>query len=212
MNKLSVSTVRRLIQYRKILEELQYKEIKSIYSHELANFIGGSSAQVRRDFMDIGYSGTPANGYNVVELKDKISSILDNPEGENIAIIGVGKLGRVLLEYCYWRFNNLAGLTAFDVDEDKVGKKIHDVNVYHISQLSEIIRRDKIKIVILAVPAEVVKDIARKAILAGVRGILNYSSVILDMPPQVNVENIDLIMSLEKASFFSRKKELLFDD
>ncbi|MBN2712484.1 MAG: redox-sensing transcriptional repressor Rex, partial [Planctomycetes bacterium] len=78
---ISEKTLGRLCVYRRLLNNLKEEGIDAIYSHELADMAGGSAAQVRRDLMSIGYSGSPTKGYNIEELARSIGSFIDAPEG-----------------------------------------------------------------------------------------------------------------------------------
>lgn len=205
MNALSEATVKRLILYKRILEKISYEGIRNIFSHELATFTGGSAAQVRKDIMDIGYFGTSSKGYIVDELRNKISQILDSPEGVKIAIIGVDNLGLALFEYIYWHFNNLANLFAFDVDNKKVNEKVLNCIIDSIDNLPAVVKNEGIKIAILSVPMDKAKEYSRKAILSGIKAIINFTSTHLLLPKQIYVENLDIIQSLEKLSYYTRE-------
>ena len=109
----SNKSIRRLSLYRRLLNSLQAEGVESVYSHQLAAIAGVTAAQVRRDVMEVGYTGTPAKGYSVVGLIQSIRNILDAPEGQGVALIGVGNLGRAILAYFVGRRPNLSIKACF---------------------------------------------------------------------------------------------------
>jgi len=88
-------TVERLSKYRRLLEKLQESEESYIFSHQLARMLNLTPVQVRRDLMLIGFSGNHRKGYNISELLALIGKTIDREEGHNIAIVGMGNLGRL---------------------------------------------------------------------------------------------------------------------
>jgi redox-sensing transcriptional repressor len=208
MEKVSRKTVERLIIYRKILNQLKYSEISNIYSPKLGELAGSTSVQVRRDLMTIGYNGTPSKGYDVGDLENSISAYLDNPKGENIAIIGMGNLGSSLLENCYWNYPNLSKIIAFDVDKQKVGTEINNCKIYHVDDMKKIISEEKIEIAVIAVPDKEAQSIVNKLITYGIKGILNYTPVRLLVPDNIFVEELDMMIALVRVSYFVRVNKI----
>ncbi|HPY90046.1 MAG TPA: hypothetical protein PLT23_04910, partial [Lentisphaeria bacterium] len=128
------------------------------------------------------------------------------PEREEVALVGVGNLGRALLAYLVGRRPNLILRAAFDNDPAKDGLVINGCPCYDVSRMADVIAAFKIKIAVLAVPAAVAQDVAEKLIAYGVKGILNFVPVRLHLPTPVHVEDIDISSSLERVSFFARAK------
>lgn len=198
-------TVARLSLYRRLLYELLQENQLYIFSHDLARLAGGTAAQVRRDVMALGVIGNPNRGYAVQELIDRIGDVLDAPEGESVALIGVGNLGRAILSYFTGRRPKLVITAAFDNDMAKVNRVIHGCRVYPLEQLEEIMAAQNIRVVILAVPANQAQSAADLAIRAGARGLLNFAPVPLHTPAHVFVEDNDITTSLEKVAYFARR-------
>jgi len=201
---ISGKTIGRLSLYRRLLNRLLNDSIRSVYSHELASLAGVTAAQVRRDIMNIGYSGNPNRGYDVQKLIDGIANFLDEPEGQNVALIGIGNLGRAILAYFAGRRPKLTIVAAFDIDPDKIGRVIHGCPCYSIDQMQRIVDELSIGIATLCVPATEAQNVAEKLVEAGFQGILNFSPVPLHVPESVYVEDIDMTMSLEKVAYFAR--------
>ncbi len=205
MNKVSQKTIERLILYRRQLLGLNNKGTTSIFSHQLAVQTGFTSAQIRRDIMAIGYSGSPAHGYDLEKLLSSLNDFIDAPGGQGVALVGLGHLGRAVLDYFQGRRPNLKIMLAFDNDPQKVNRMAQGCPCYHTDELENRIIEQKVKVGIIAVPAIESQDLAERLVRAGVRGILNYAPVKLELPPEVYVENRDMILALEKAAFFARQ-------
>jgi redox-sensing transcriptional repressor len=205
MGPVSEKTIGRLSLYRRLLSSLQSDAVSHVHSHQLAALAGGTAAQVRRDMMAVGYTGSPKTGYDVCELAQSIAEFLDAPQGQGVALIGVGNLGRAILAYFSGRRPHLSILAAFDADAYKVNRVIHGCHCYPMQEMPEIIAAQNIRTAILAVPAAEAQTVAQTLVRAGVRGILNFAPMRLRLPKDVYVEDIDMTMSLEKVAYFSRK-------
>ncbi len=205
MNTIPEKALERLILYRRILINQKSENIKNSFSHQLANLAGVSSAQLRRDLMSIGYSGSPVRGYDINELMKSISEFVDAPEKQGVALVGVGHLGRAILEYFHGRRPKLEIVMAFDNNPQKVNRVVHGCRCYHINQMDQLISENNIKVAIISVPVEEAQEVAEKLVHAGITGILNYSPVKLQLSPEIYIENRDMIMAVEKVAYFSRK-------
>lgn len=205
MPSASKKTIGRLSLYRRLLNGLLSGGARYVYSHQLAAMAGGTAAQVRRDMMSIGYSGTPTRGYDVVELSESISRFLDEPRGQGVALIGIGNLGRAIMAYFAGRRPNLSIVAAFDSDPHKVGRVIHGCHCYAIQEIATVVAQKDIRVAVITVPASEAQATADRLVRAGVRGLLNFAPVPLRVPPDVSVEDIDMTMSLEKVAYFARQ-------
>jgi redox-sensing transcriptional repressor len=181
---------------------------QSVYSHQLAALAGGTAAQVRRDMMSIGYTGSPKRGYDVRELIESIGAFLDSPKSQGAALVGIGHLGQAIMSYFAGRRPRLSIVAAFDTDPYKVNRVILGCRCYDISRLAEIVASHDIQVAIITVPAAEAQSTADQLVHAGIRGILNFAPVPLRVPPDVYVEDIDMTMSLEKVAYFARLNAL----
>ena len=204
MNIISEKIIHRLILYKKLLKNLQNENVKNIFSHKLASLASRSPAQVRRDLMVVGYDGSTVSGYHVDELLKSIEHFLYEPEGQKVALVGLGNLGRAILDYCYGRHPNITISASFDKDPTKINRVIHGCRCYHIDDLEKTIKQLKIEVAIIAIPTENAQSIADRLINSGVRSLINYSPTRLYLPLDVYVENRDMMMAVEKASYFAR--------
>ncbi|MBE3099508.1 MAG: redox-sensing transcriptional repressor Rex [Planctomycetes bacterium] len=204
---ISDRSIGRLSLYRRLLNVLQAEGARNIYSHQLAAMAGCTAAQVRRDLMAVGYSGSPTHGYEVGRLIESLREFLDAPGGQGVALVGVGNLGKAILSYFLGRRPNLRIVGAFDNDPYKANRVIHGCRCYAMESLPEVIQGQRIRLGIITVPAQAAQDVADALVQAGIRGILNFAPVRLRVPGHVHVEDIDMTVSLEKVAYFARQSE-----
>lgn len=202
MRPLPHKTIERLSQYRRALLMVHSTGKTHIFSHEIAKIIHITAVQVRRDIMLIGYTGTLRKGYNVKELIDLIGEIIDSEMIIRVCVIGVGNLGRAIINYFSGKRTKLSIVAVFDSNSEKVGKKYSGVTCYDMDQLSELVRQEDVKIGIITVPADQGQVTADRLVKAGVKGILNYAPKSVSVPKDVYLEEYDMITSLEKVAFF----------
>jgi redox-sensing transcriptional repressor len=217
MNKRKIPgrCVERLSIYRRAL--LQDRRLcgPSVFSHELAFACRLTAAQVRRDLMAIGYSGSPTTGYEVKRLLSSIGSLLDPPDVHEVAILGMGHLGRSIAAYLVNRTSKIRLSAAFDVSAEKVGGTFSGVPCYSVEKLAEVVAAKCIVLGILTVPAEHAQEAAESLVRVGIKGILNFAPTCLHIPEKIHVENIDMTVALEKVAFFacgSHRKKGNIDD
>jgi redox-sensing transcriptional repressor len=208
MNALPGKTVERLSEYRRTLLTCLDENRNFIFSHDLASRLHITAVQVRRDLMLIGYSSLHRKGYDVKELVDTISRIIDSEEVMNVAIIGIGNLGRALAGYFKGKRSKLNLVASFDNDSQKINKVISGVKCYSYNDLERIINELKIQITILTVPADFAREIAEEAVRFGIKGILNFTTIPLNVPSGVFLEEYDMITSIEKVAYFVKGNKL----
>jgi redox-sensing transcriptional repressor len=206
--KLPGKTVERLSEYRRTLLECLNEKMNFIFSHDLAARLHITAVQVRRDLMLIGYSSVQRKGYDVRELIDKIGTIIDSEVSLNVAIVGIGNLGRAVAGYFKGKRSKLNLVASFDTDPQKVNRVISGVKCYPHEEMEKIIRELDIRIAILTVPADYAREIADEVVRYGVRGILNYTTIPLNVPSWVYLEEYDMITSIEKVAYFVKENTI----
>lgn len=206
MIKLPEKTVERLSIYRRTLLECLAEGKTHIFSHELANLHNITAVQVRRDIMFIGYSSMQRKGYDVKDLIDVIGKIIDADLSLNVAIIGIGNLGRAITTYFMGKRSKLNIVAAFDLDPNKVDRVVSGVKCHSMQNLESMIKEKDISIAILTVPADTAVVTTERLVQAGIRGILNFTTVPLIVPANVHLEEYDMITSLEKVAYFVKKQ------
>lgn len=207
MKNLPHKTIERLSQYRRALLICLDSGKTHIYSHEIARIQHITAVQVRRDLMLIGYTGTLRKGYNVKELIELIGRIIDATGGIHVAIIGMGNLGRALINYFAGKRSQLSIVAGFDINPDKIGNTMSGVPCFSIDEMESVIRQLNIRIGIMTVPGDFAVDVADKLVRAGVKGILNYTPKPVNVPKDVYLEEYDMITSLEKVAFYVKMHE-----
>lgn len=206
MKILPEKTVERLSTYRRMLNNALQEGKVRIYSHEIADILNITAVQVRRDIMFIGYSSLQRKGYDIKELIQVISKIIDTHSPLNVAVVGYGNFGRAITTYFIGNRPKLNLVAAFDIDPKKVGTEVNNVKCYSIDRLREIILKEDISAAILTVPPHAAKEMAKVLVQTGIKGILNFTTVSLHVPEGVVLEEYDMITSLEKVAYFIKHK------
>ena len=201
---ISDKTIGRLSLYRRTAQKLLAEGRGYVYSHEIATVCGVTPAQVRRDLMPTGFTGGPNKGYSIAGLMQSLGNLLDDPEEQRVALVGVGNLGRAILAYFTGRRPNLSIVAAFDQDPLKVNRVIHGCRCHSMEDLGPLVKTQGVEVAILAVPANAAQAIAEQLVNSGVRGILNFAPISLRLPPEVYVEDLDMTISLERVAYFAR--------
>jgi len=200
-------TIERLSQYRRALHICAAKGKTHIFSHEIAALLHITAVQVRRDLMLIGYSGSLRKGYNINDLVNLIGELIDSPEGQKVAIFGMGNLGRAIINYFRGKREKLKITAGFDVNPEKIGHKIAGIHCYSVEKAAEIIPREGIKIGILTVPGDQADETVRIMVDAGIKGILNYTPTPVEVPDDVYLEEYNMISSIEKVAFYVKERQ-----
>lgn len=204
--KLPPRTIERLSKYRRLLMDYMHVKEAHIFSHNLARLLNITPEQVRRDLMLIGLTGNHRKGYNIEALVNQIGKTIDSYQPQNIAIIGIGNLGRALTAFIRKSGSRFRIVASFDIDPLKIGYEIAGVHCYAVSDMDKMIRKLDISIAILTVPPDAAKDIAGILTDSGIKGILNFTSVFLDLPENIYQKDYDIITSLEEIGFFIKSK------
>lgn len=199
-------TVERLSQYRRTLLKCMSDGKTHIFSHELADIHNITAVQVRRDIMFIGFTSPQRKGYVVKDLIKVISRIIDAKDALNVAVIGLGHLGKAISSYFVGKRPNLNLVATFDIDPKKIGAEVAGVSCFPIARLREIIAEKEISIAILTVPPNAAQEMAKALINSGIRGILNFTGVTINVPENVYLEEYDMITSIEKVAYYVKKR------
>ncbi len=199
-----VPAVRRLSLYLRQLESFHSDERLTVSSRELGEALGVSDAQVRRDLAYFGQFGHAGIGYRVPELIQRVRRILGTDRISHVLLVGAGNLGRALIAFRGFAKRGFELVAVFDKDATKIGQRIdgsHAVRIQPLSEMPATVRKHSIRVGILAVPANAAQQAAEEMVAAGVRGILNFAPVALQVGPDVEVASVDLAIHLEQLSF-----------
>jgi redox-sensing transcriptional repressor len=203
----SRKTVSRLSLYRRLLDSLRASGTTNIYSHQLAHMAGVGATQVRRDFMVIGYSGSPNRGYQVDTCLASIESLLDGSLQQDVALVGLGRLGHSLLTHFAGKRPQLRITAGFDTDPRLIGTSVEGCPIHSVADMEQVVVQKGIRIAILAVPPEMAQAVADGLVRAGVRSFVDFTGTPLRLPDEVFVDHMDITSSLESAAFFARQEE-----
>lgn len=203
------ATAKRLSLYYRIFKRFHAENIEKASSKQIADAIGIDSATVRRDFSYFGELGRRGFGYDVKKLMDFFADILNDNAITNVMIVGVGNIGRALLHYRFHDRNKMKITMAFDLDENPmVGGTIGDhVPIYGISEIQKRLMGTNIETAILAVPSVKSQEVADILVQAGIRGILCFSPINLNVPDHVVVQYVDLTSELQTLLYFMNQQK-----
>lgn len=200
-HKIPDETVRRLPTYLREVLVLSEKGHEKVSSKRLAEFLGINPWQIRKDFSYFGDFGTPGVGYDTSKLQKKISKILRLDNSHKAVLVGVGNLGSAVMAYEEFGTYGLDIVAAFDKDHKKIGKTKNNITIEDVSKISSIKRR-KVDLGIIAVPAEDAQAVADDMVKAGVKGILNFSPRHIVVQKKIKVISIDIAMDLARLPYY----------
>ncbi len=179
--------------------------VEKVFSYTLANETGVTPDQVRKDFSEFGIKGNKRGGYEISELLDIMENLFHRNKDHNIVLIGMGNLGLALSKYSKFVQRNMNVVATFDIDPFKQ-KVRSDTTVYSMSRLKEIIDRFRVRVAILAVPEISAQEVADELIRNGIKGIVNFAPVLLKVPPDVIINNVNLCDELESVIYYVHKQ------
>jgi redox-sensing transcriptional repressor len=200
--KISEMTTNRLSVYLRCLNELAVKGQKSVSSDRLAKQFHLNSAQIRKDLANFGEFGVRGVGYTIESLREHLTKILGLDRCHRVAIIGAGRLGTALADYYGFKESNFTVTALFDADPKKIGKKVSGVQIFDIKNFAAAVKKDKIELAVIAVPAEFAKEVLQKVVKAGIKAVMNFAPVALGVSDDMKLKTIDLTTSLESLAYF----------
>ena len=198
-------TIYRLSIYLRCLARLKENGIGTVSSEALAKAAGVKPTQLRKDLAYFGTFGTRGLGYEVTDLSQKISEELGTSRLQPVILIGVGHLGLALLSYRGFEKEGFEIVAAFDAEPRRKRDKETKQPIHGMSELKEFVKAQNIKMAILTVPAVAAQEVANQLVDAGVTGILNFSPIVLSVPEEVMVNNVNLAIELENLSYFTQE-------
>jgi redox-sensing transcriptional repressor len=192
----------RLPIYLRALTRLQQEGHEITSSHELGRRLGISSAQIRKDLSHFGEFGKQGTGYTIKTLSAELQRILHIEREWQVALVGVGDLGRALARYGGFAHRGFRITHLFDNAPDKVGQSIDDLLVYPFEEMVGIIRETGLQIAMIATPADAAQAVADKLIEAGIVAILNYAPIVINVPKGVQIRYIDPGIHLQHMAYY----------
>jgi redox-sensing transcriptional repressor len=171
-------------------------------SQELGDRLGISSAQIRKDLSHFGEFGKQGTGYHINYLMQQLQRILHLDREWSVALVGAGYLGHALAHYGGFQRRGFHISWIFDNDPEIVGQTLNDIAVRHVDTLEEVVRQEKVQIVVLAVPAAAAQELADRLVEAGVRAILTYAPISISVPEGVQVQYSDPVVQLQRMTYY----------
>ncbi len=204
-SKIPRVVIERLPRYYRYFDWLD-NQMEKLSSKRLGELMGASASQIRLDLSYFGDFGQQGYGYNIKKLKQDLTNILRINTQTNIIIIGVGNVGRALTRY---RAFSRAGFNLnalFDNDPSIIGKKINSIKVRDVKDLKNYVENNDTSIAIIAVPKEAANEVSGILLKSGIKGILNFAPIDLNLPKNIPVENIHIIDKILALSFMIKKQ------
>jgi len=194
--------VGRLPQYLRSIQRMAREGRLVTSSQELGERLGISAAQIRKDLSQFGEFGKQGTGYNIAFLIEKLRSILNIDHDWDIVVVGCGGIGSAVARYRGFTNRGFNVRMVFDSDPQKVGTTMGELIVQDYSHMVDIIREAGIKVAMIAVPAEFAQEAANKLVEAGVKAILNYAPISVNVPPGVHLQYIDPSIHLQRMTYY----------
>lgn len=191
------STIRRLLVYLEYMKGLSSEYVSSA---SIAGYFNFTAIQVRKDIAFTGFNGRPKHGYNRKALIQQIEELLGFYDKMDAFLIGAGNIGKALASYGGFAKYSLNIVAIADINPKLHNTQINGKIVFPLDKALDLIRRLKIKLAILAVPAPESQAVADLLTKAGIKAIWNFSSVRLNCDSDVIVQNEDLGASLSVLS------------
>ena len=197
----------RLFRYRNVARKLKSLNYVRVFSENLANAVGVTSAQVRKDFSHFAISGNRRGGYNVEEVIEQIEKVLGKGKLHKVIMVGLGNIGRALLRYPGFRKDGIKITAAFDIDPAKVNRQ-DNIPVLPLGEMSKYVKNNNIQIGIITVPDYAAQQVFELMKSAGIKGVLNFAPICLQESEECIVNNINLETELESIIYYvnTRKK------
>src|SRR5688500_7417905 len=192
----------RLPVYLRALQRLAEKAIQTTSSQELGEIVGISAAQIRKDISQFGEFGKQGTGYAIPFLIEKLQDILKVDRVWEVVIVGMGDIGHALAHYQGFANRGFHVKMVFDNDPKKIGQKIGEFEVFDTTLISEKIKQHKIKLAMITVPASSAQEVADQLVKAGVKAILNYAPISLNVPEGVKVQYVDPVTHLQRMTYY----------
>lgn len=199
------AAVARLAVYLRVLSGLEEQGVRTVSSEELSTGAGVNSAKLRKDLSYVGSYGTRGVGYEVAVLLRQIERILGLTSQHLVAVVGIGNLGHALANYGGFPGRGFPVAALFDVDEDLVGVPVGGIPVDHIDDIPTVCVERRVSVGVIATPTSAAQGAADRLVEAGVRCVLNFAPVVLQVPADVEVRKVDLAVEMQILSFHAAR-------
>lgn len=194
--------VGRLPQYLRSLQRMARENRQVTSSQEMGERLGISAAQIRKDLSQFGEFGKQGTGYHISYLIEQILNILHLNHDWDVVVVGAGDIGSAVARYKGFANRGFRVAMIFDCDPGKIGTQVGEFVVQDASLMVEKIQEAGIIIAMIATPANVAQAVTDQLITAGVKAILNYAPISLNVPWGIRVQYIDPAIHLQRMSYY----------
>ena len=196
----SKQTLLRLPLYLNYIKQLGDNRPEHISATTIAEALRLNHVVVRKDLASVSSAGKPKIGYVTADLVKRLEDFLGYNDVDDAIIVGAGKLGRALLAYNGFQACGMNIVAAFDIDETLYEEEYFGKRVLPMDKLMDLCERMKVRIGIIAVPAENAQAICNLLVESGILAIWNFAPVHLNVPDDILVHNENLAASLALLS------------
>jgi redox-sensing transcriptional repressor len=194
--------VSRLPVYLRALRRMQSQNQQTTSSQELGDQVGISAAQIRKDLSQFGEFGKQGTGYNIAFLVSKLREILQVERVWEVVLVGMGDMGHALARYQGFSDRGFRVSMVFDNDPTKVGEQVGSFVIRDTNEMKKAIQESGIKVAMVCVPAAVAQTVTTQLVEAGVKAILNYAPISLNVPNGVRVQYLDPSIGLQRMTYY----------
>lgn len=194
--------VSRLPVYLRALRRMQSQNQQTTSSQELGEQVGISAAQIRKDLSQFGEFGKQGTGYNIAFLVSKLREILQVERVWDVVLVGMGDMGHALARYQGFSDRGFRVAMVFDNDPAKVGEQVGNFVIRDTNEMRMAIQESGIKVAMVCVPAAVAQTVTTQLVEAGVKAILNYAPISLNVPDGVRVQYLDPSIGLQRMTYY----------
>jgi len=171
-------------------------------SKDLAERLGISSAQIRKDLSHFGEFGKQGMGYDIAHLRDQIRRILKVDRLWNVAVVGAGDLGHAILQYGGFEGRGFRVSCVFDNNPEKIGRRLGRFEICDVAEMSQQLEEREVKVAIVAVPAGAAQSVVNQLVEGGIKAILNYAPITVTVPADVRVQYIDPVTHMQRMTYY----------
>ncbi len=200
-SSIPLPAIKRLSLYLREIEDLLELGRTTVSSKQLGQALSLTDAQVRKDLGYFGQFGQPGIGYSVAQLATELRRLLGSDQVSTVCVVGVGNIGRALLDHGGFKRKGFHIVAAFDANDAVVGQTIHGVKVSPMSDLARVVQAKTVRFGVIAVPAGAAQSVCDQLVKAGVTGLLNFAPKRLQVPAHVSISSVDLAVQLEQLAF-----------
>jgi redox-sensing transcriptional repressor len=205
-SRIPEATVARLPVYLRALNSLAEGGTTTCSSEELAGTAGVNSAKLRKDLSHLGSYGTRGVGYDVEYLRYQIAREIGLTQDWPVVIVGIGNLGHALSNYSGFSSRGFRIVALLDADPERTGQVVAGMKIRSFDELDVIVREHGVAIGVIATPAAAAQDVCDRMVAAGIRSVLNFAPIVLNVPDEVDVRKVDLSIELQILAYHEQRK------